>query len=185
MYNFQKVRTTKESRVQLDYKWMLKIDSVQALVQYMFGVDLYSDALENFITSTEKDTHFSNALTASISKLVDINGFSFTDNMTNVSNAKSDMIHNLLSQGKIVYINENGGFFYNNHTEEYGKPKSNEKLLFPKALSKRKVKYLQWKDGTHWYAKVDKIDVVDKDQNQKWDTKAEARKAVKEWLTIN
>lgn len=47
------------------------------------------------------------------------------------------------------------------------------------------VRYMQWNmpdlptKGTHWYAKVGRLDIKDKDGNMKWDTKAEAEKAAK------
>ena len=30
------------------------------------------------------------------------------------------------------------------------------------------VKFIQWPDGKHWYAKIGHEDIVDKDGNQKW-----------------
>lgn len=49
------------------------------------------------------------------------------------------------------------------------------------------VRYMQWNmpdlniKGTHWYAKIGNTDIVDKDGNMKWNTKAEAEKAA-EWF---
>lgn len=41
------------------------------------------------------------------------------------------------------------------------------------------VRYLQWDGGEHWYAKIGKLDVVDFEGNQKWDSKEDAQKAAK------
>ena len=41
------------------------------------------------------------------------------------------------------------------------------------------TRFLQWPKGTHWYAKIGVIDVVDKEGNMKWDTKEEAERASK------
>lgn len=50
------------------------------------------------------------------------------------------------------------------------------------------VRYMQWNmlgnKGTHWYAKVGKRDVVDKEGNMKWDTRNQAEKAA-EWFLEN
>lgn len=52
------------------------------------------------------------------------------------------------------------------------------------------VRYIQWNmpdlhiKGTHWYAKLGKRDIVDKDGNMKWNTKAEAEEAAK-WFIAN
>ena len=50
------------------------------------------------------------------------------------------------------------------------------------------VRYMKWDmpdfhiKGTHWYAKIGKQDIVDKDGNTKWDTRAEAENAAKWFL---
>lgn len=62
-------------------------------------------------------------------------------------------------------------------------------LKYPEESSIRleDVKYMKWDmpdlhiKGTHWYAKIGKRDIVDKDGNMKWDTKEEAEKAA-EWF---
>ena len=38
--------------------------------------------------------------------------------------------------------------------------------------------------GNHWYAKIGKLDIKDKDGNMKWNTKAEAESAAK-WFIEN
>lgn len=47
------------------------------------------------------------------------------------------------------------------------------------------VRYIQWDGGIHWYAKIGKIDIVDSNGNQKWNTKAEAEQAAKEYFLSN
>ncbi len=67
-----------------------------------------------------------------------------------------------------------------------------DKLVYPIESHVRleDVRYIQWNmpdlniKGTHWYAKLGKRDVVDKDGNMKWNTKAEAEKAA-EWFIEN
>ncbi len=39
-------------------------------------------------------------------------------------------------------------------------------------------------NGNHWYAKIGKLDIKDKDNNMKWNTKAEAEAAAK-WFIEN
>lgn len=55
----------------------------------------------------------------------------------------------------------------------------NEKLIFPEEEQYHfdEVRYIQWQDGIHWYAKVGKLDICDKEGNYKWNTKEEAMKA--------
>jgi len=39
------------------------------------------------------------------------------------------------------------------------------------------VKFIQWPDGKHWYAKIGHEDIVDKDRNQKWESRVDAEAA--------
>ena len=43
------------------------------------------------------------------------------------------------------------------------------------------VRYIQWPDGKHWYAKVGNFDICDKEGNYKWNTKEEAMNAAKKF----
>lgn len=47
---------------------------------------------------------------------------------------------------------------------------------------KQEAKYMQWEGGKHWYAKIGPLDVV-VDGRQKWNTKRQAEKAVRRFLT--
>lgn len=48
--------------------------------------------------------------------------------------------------------------------------------------SLNEVKYMTWYGGKHWYAKIGKIDIVDRDNNQKWNTRKEAEEAAKWYI---
>lgn len=49
----------------------------------------------------------------------------------------------------------------------------------------KKIQYLQWPGGIHWYAKIDNVDIVDKYGNQKWHTKEKAKKVAEEFIKEN
>ena len=64
-----------------------------------------------------------------------------------------------------------------------------DELVYPtETVTLKDARYMQWNmlgnQGEHWYAKVGKRDVYDKDGNMKWNTKAEAKKAAK-WFIEN
>lgn len=46
-----------------------------------------------------------------------------------------------------------------------------------------KVKFIKWPGGTHWYAKIGKEDIVDKEGNQKWESRLAAEDAA--WWYIH
>ena len=62
-----------------------------------------------------------------------------------------------------------------------------DSLTFPdeERPSLNEVRYIQWDGGEHWYAKIGKLDITDKDNNQKWNTKEEAKKAAEWYIEKN
>ena len=91
-----------------------------------------------------------------------------------------------VEKGKTIYL-ENGvrefGFspLHYEIIEEY----YSDELVYPDFLipTLDDVKYIQWTGGYHWYAKVNREDVVDELGNQKWNTKKEAEEAAKWYIT--
>ena len=56
----------------------------------------------------------------------------------------------------------------------------------PDTYTVNDIRYIQWKDGSHWYAKIGKYDVVDENGNQKWDKYNDAIVAAYKFLkTLN
>lgn len=52
----------------------------------------------------------------------------------------------------------------------------------PEVYTDKDIRYIQWKDGSHWYVKIGKYDVVDENGNQKWNTRNEAINAAYNYL---
>lgn len=52
----------------------------------------------------------------------------------------------------------------------------------PEYYTDKDIRYIQWKDGSHWYAKIGKYDVVDENGNQKWDKYNDAINAAYSFL---
>lgn len=76
---------------------------------------------------------------------------------------------------------------YNDTVSTVIEEKYSDILTFPdeEKPSIDDVRFIQWNGGEHWYAKIGKLDVVDVDNNQKWNTKEEAEKAAKWWIEKN
>ena len=86
----------------------------------------------------------------------------------------------LISTGYNIYVHP-VGFGFTFDTEEYNtynllESKENENLFASEFGVE--VRYLQWEDGNHWYVKIGVIDVCDKENQYKWDTKEEAEQAL-------
>lgn len=70
-----------------------------------------------------------------------------------------------LLKGEKLIINENNGYFTIKPNQEY-------KILNIHAdkFTKKDIRIIKWWGGTHYYAKIGNIDVVDDDGNVKWNT---------------
>lgn len=91
-----------------------------------------------------------------------------------------------VEKGKNIYL-ENGvrEFGFSPMHYEIIEEHYSDELVYPDFLipTLDDVKYVQWTGGYHWYAKVNKEDVVDELGNQKWNTKKEAEEAAKWYIT--
>ena len=89
-----------------------------------------------------------------------------------LSNGLTSFVHNEFINGTIKYQDECW-----KDTLEYPEPEH---------YTDKDIRYIQWKDGSHWYAKIGKYDVVDENGNQKWNTRNEAINAAYSFLkTLN
>lgn len=90
-----------------------------------------------------------------------------------LSNGLTTFVHNdTLINGTIKYQDECW-----KDTLEYPEPEH---------YTENDIRYIQWKDGSHWYVKIGKYDVVDENGNQKWNTRNEAINAAYKFLkTLN
>lgn len=59
---------------------------------------------------------------------------------------------------------------------------SDKEIADREEVLKDKIDIHRWPDGTHFYAKVGKLDVVDDDGNVKWNTYKKAMKAAKKFI---
>lgn len=70
---------------------------------------------------------------------------------------------------------------------EIKKISNRDKLTFPDEdkPSLDDVRYIQWDGGEHWYAKIGKLDIIDENNNQKWNSKEDAKKAAEWYIEKN
>ena len=92
-----------------------------------------------------------------------------------------------IDKGEAVYL-EDGvrqfGYSSNNPHFEIIERYYSDKLEYPdfKKPTLNDVRFIQWDGGEHWYAKINKEDIVDEIGRQKWNTKGEAEKAAKWYI---
>ncbi len=108
--------------------------------------------------------------------------------IVNIMKQETELYYNRMrdiSQGREIYLSEGLTVFmltegYTEIVEHY----YSDTLAFPtEKYTIDDVRFIQWNGGKHWYAKIGKIDIVDNNGNQKWNTKSEAVQAAKEYLT--
>ena len=92
-----------------------------------------------------------------------------------------------IGKGEVVYL-EDGvrqfGYTSKNPYFEIIERYYSDKLEYPdfKKPTLDDVRFIQWDGGEHWYAKINKEDIVDEFGRQKWNTKGEAEKAAKYYI---
>lgn len=95
---------------------------------------------------------------------------------------------NMFDNGRPLYLSNGLTLFEPNDTIKYQDECWKDTLEYPEPefYTEKDIRYIQWKDGSHWYAKIGKYDVVDENGNQKWNTRNEAINAAYSFLkTLN
>lgn len=94
----------------------------------------------------------------------------------------------LFDRGCVQYLSDGLTSFSTKDNIEYDDECWKDTLEYPEPeyYTDKDIRYIQWKDGSHWYAKIGKYDVVDENGNQKWDKYNDAIKAAHAFLkTLN
>ena len=162
--------------------WYVLIESYQDLMDWYSQQTLIKQGASDIIERIRYGLHASTP----IGRLFEIGRlegkeyrgdvFGFADFLTDtIFRQKVDALD---KHGKIL-INSNGGYcqLIKDH-HEITKIKEKEFLDFPD--QELNIRFIQWKEGSHWYVKIGNIDVV-VDGNQKWNTKAEAEQALERY----
>jgi len=185
----------------IEYGYVLKIESELQLAIYHLQRfnHIWSDALVNILKSKDytkmidasipsEGRHITNEIAQAMHQYVLIHA----DGKKSIYNLSDELYKqvydtqlSILQEGYVIYIMQSSGYFM-------AKPNDPEFIESDEILSADckiwpdnktdQVRYIQWKDGIHWYAKIGTADVVDKFGNQKWNTKTEAKMAVEEYL---
>lgn len=94
----------------------------------------------------------------------------------------------LFDRGCVQYLSDGLTSFSPKDNIEYDDECWKDTLEYPEPehYTENDIRYIQWKDGSHWYVKIGKYDVVDENGNQKWNTRNEAINAAYSFLkTLN
>lgn len=124
-----------------------------------------------------------------VTSLLELEGGTFLDASVKLENQLLNQRVSTFRRGKDMYLDNGVVETRLLSDDEIVEERYEDNLIYPVETHVRleDVRYMQWNmpdlniKGTHWYAKIGKTDIVDKDGNMKWDTKEEAEKAA-EWF---
>jgi hypothetical protein len=192
-YTFVKI---KDTHYNIDYPWILECNNIETLMEhtekYMGttiekGVKDWFDINKN--STTTKDgyryvPHMTTYWCSHVKTLMDINGSSFIEQSTKLENQVFQGKLKQLFNGKTLYLREFGSYMVDSDSHVITNKIVTDKMVYPE-YSEKDITIKQWSGGTHYYAKIGNMDVVDEDGNQKWDTYDEAyQKALEELKTL-
>lgn len=139
--------------------------------------------------------HATNEVASSIEAITEIKGYERSSPLALFDTANELLLTAIkgrlktIDKGEAVYL-EDGvrqfGYSSKNPHFEIVERYYSDKLEYSdfKKPTLNDVRFIQWDGGKHWYAKVNKEDIVDEFGRQKWDTKEDAEKAA-EWYIKN
>ena len=122
---------------------------------------------------------------AQVNRVIEETGAKFVV-ATKVENTMLQSRIELFNKGTKFYLNKEMVVLVDSPILEITNVIVKGTMVYPddEEMTVNDARYIQWDNGIHWYAKVGKFDVVDKDNNQKWNTKKEAQEATK-WFIEN
>jgi hypothetical protein len=151
------------------------------------------DAVEAIFKYGGIMNHATNEVASSIETITEIKGFKRSSPLALFDTANELLLTAIkgrlkdIDKGEAVYL-EDGvrqfGYSSNNPHFEIIERYYSNKLEYPdfKKPTLNDVRFIQWDGGEHWYAKINKEDIVDEIGRQKWNTKGEAEKAAKWYI---
>jgi len=190
MYNFVKI---KDNRTGLKYPWILECNDITTLVEHTdkcmghtikegvqdwFGKTMNAKKLSPTYVYKE---HFTTDWASVCESFAKMRGEHFIASSTRLENEIFQGKAKQLFNGRTLYLREIGSYMIDSKDFEITDRLASDTLVYP-GYTKADIKIKKWDGGTHYYAKIGKMDVIDKEGNQKWNTRWEAQQAAEEEL---
>lgn len=160
-----------------DNGWWLKIDSAEKLIDYHQKTEkLYGDVIADYLHN--KEGHWTNKRTYAVVMYAEKHHLTIYDAIIQfrmmIAQQQLDRIH----EDGAIYINSVGGY----HSKAtYNQYVVKDKLIFPDFKSSD-IKIEQFPGGTHWYAYVGNMQVINGDI-RKWNSYKEAYEYAKKYVS--
>ena len=185
MYHFVKINNI----------WYLKPESLNDVVEHFNKVcgrefeQGFNDFKDNTIVTKGYDgkpyldskNHSSSVWRNAVELEMQIKGKGWLETATSLEERTyKDRIKRFLS-GKPIYLMNSLGYSPFIEHPEYDEEKWCETLEYPFEYNYNDVRFIQWKDGCHWYAKIGNVDICDKWGNYKSRDKYYMMEVAKKW----
>ena len=184
MYHFVKFNDT----------WYLKPESVQDIIDHFNkicgreikqGFNDFADNVQfikdkdgNVIDTTSRN-HTTSIWRYAVETSMKAKGNSWLNSANELENRTFQDRLKLFQAGRPIYFTDGLPYYVGNEHPKYDEEKWSEELKYPYKFDFDQVRYIQWPNGRHWYAKIGNIDIVDKWGNQKWNDKYHAMRIAK------
>jgi len=184
-YNFVKI---KDNRTGLEYPWILECKDIETLIEHTDkcmdhtireGVQDWFDKTKNSIKLSEDyryKEHFTTEWAGMCETFAKMRGEHFIQSSATLENkVMQAKILSLFKYGTL-YLREIGSYMMHCDGFEITDRMVSETLVYP-GYSEKDIRITKWPGGSHYYAKIGKMDVIDEHGNQKWNTHAYAMNA--------
>ena len=192
-YTFVKI---KDTRTGLEYPWILECKDIMTLKEHTekYMGHTIGKGVEDWFNVNKKSVqltpdyryrpHLSTDWGAVVYQMMDINGGTFLEHSTRLETQIFQGKVKFLLDGKKIYLREVGSYMIDSDSFVITNKIVTDKMVYPE-YTEENIKITKWDGGTHYYAKIGNMDVVDEDGNQKWDTYDEAyQMALEELKTL-
>lgn len=187
-YHFVKIREKRNP----DSKgtWYLEADSLSTIHEHFLkyvGAEIKEGVQQIVSRASDMIGHYTNRFAMTVDVMMQLNeGKSCITVATELENEMLQTRIKNYVNGTEQYLTDSLSVLLFSPNLEIIDEQYKSEMIYPHETkpSLEDVKFMTWHGGKHWYAKIGKMDVVDRDNNQKWDTKKEAEEAAK-WYIEN
>lgn len=157
---------------QLEYDYMLYCDSIELLLEHTSSYmdNHIKEGLEDYFqnSNSHSTTIWRNQMEtlSMIKQMTVLNASTYLQNT--VLNNKMQSIHKFGS----ILLSERGTYMLLSDNYTILDKIILDSMIYP--MGDYSIRVIKWDGGKHFYAKVGKFDVVDKQGNQKWDSRFRA-----------
>ncbi len=160
--------------------WMLKIDSLDDLNDYMRMIwDIRREDLFWDIKRIREKQHPSSDMGNLCSILASIKSGDEYVEFCRIRELQHKQMTDMILKGETLYVNASGG--YTIHMNKTEARYESEKLMWP-VFKEDDIRVKTWPGGTHFYAYIGPVQVK-QDGELKWDTEEEARQAAMAYVS--